>query len=300
MEKQNCSLQLTCFIFFTYTRSKFRKIINYHFIRRFFIKGTNLFGLTFSIDNPSKAVTAGIYFRPRFLLFQIMLFQLLVIPDLGARNFIQFSETSKIHAESEGVLLQPQEGPAKLVIGFGESLKIESLPDDIAWEILFDGVSIKQDIGRKLLDYKFERPGDYVVLFKEHNHNSHTECQHFALGSEIQIKVSPFKMTYLFDSIQFSAPVKRGSVSGIELSVPVEILTYDGNPIPFSQAIVKTMGVGTTIEAVPDNAFQQLMPGKNVLHYTLSGEVDRPTYIMFDFVDCNGNIQSFGLTQGIQ
>jgi len=45
---------------------------------------------------------------------------------------------------------------------------------------------------------------------------------------------------------------------------------------------------------------KRLQNGINTLEFNLEGQATKNTYIMFDFVDINGNVQSYGFTNKIQ
>ncbi|MEY3443881.1 MAG: hypothetical protein RLZZ519_2162 [Bacteroidota bacterium] len=190
--------------------------------------------------------------------------------------------------------------PLEVTLAFGDRLTLDGPLDNILnWTIIFAGQTVGQGTGSSLLNFVFSQPGDYTVQIEDNHSHNPQECDHGTLPTEILVTVSGKKMVFDFEHVSFSAPVNNGNVSGTVLSVPVTIDTYDGNPLLFEQNTIKTAGVGTNIIAIPTQNSISLNPGMHILTYTLSGAVNRPTFVMFDFVDVNGKVQSFALTQEI-
>jgi hypothetical protein len=61
-----------------------------------------------------------------------------------------------------------------------------------------------------------------------------------------------------------------------------------------------TAGVRTSVVGKLKNGQKRLQNGINTLEFNLEGQATKNTYIMFDFVDINGNVQSYGFTNKIQ
>lgn len=117
------------------------------------------------------------------------------------------------------------------------------------------------------------------------------------MPKEIIVEVSRVKMTFEADSLVFSSPiVKNKSIDGITLSIPVTIQTYDHRPANLNTSIVNAAGIGVNVTARLDDRFKELPEGKHVLQYALSGLVTENAYLMFDFIDTNGKIQTVSLT----
>ncbi|WP_438961940.1 hypothetical protein [Nonlabens sp.] len=104
-------------------------------------------------------------------------------------------------------------------------------------------------------------------------------------------------MTFLFDELQLSAfPQKGVDTKGITVTVPVEVETYNGKPIPFNPATgMVTAGIQTYIKGDLVRDFKVLKPGITLLTYQLSGVAKVEAYIMLDFTNANGLQQSYSL-----
>ena len=200
----------------------------------------------------------------------------------------------------ENVGPKPENQPLQVTLAYGDHLTLEGPLENISsWTILHSGQTVGQGIGNSLLNFVFAQPGEYSVQIQDNHVHNAQSCDHSNLPSEILVTVTGKKMVFDFTQVTFSAPISNGNLNGIVLSVPVIVDSYDGSPILFQQGTVYTAGVGTNLTAIPVQNVMSLNPGTVVLNYTLSGSVSRPTYIMFDFIDVNGKVQSFGLQQQI-
>jgi hypothetical protein len=190
------------------------------------------------------------------------------------------------------------EQPMQVTLAFGEQLKMEAeFPDQVTWTISHEGSFVNQGRGGDFLNYVFAIPGEYSILINENHVHTTEDCGHHSLPSEIQVSVSNRKMIFDFEHATFSAPLNSLGISGLTLSVPVSVESYDGSSFLFEQSEIPSVGVGTNITAIPMERSKVLTPGNHILKYSFSGGVDKPTYVMFDFVDVNGITQPFSLTQ---
>ena len=62
----------------------------------------------------------------------------------------------------------------------------------------------------------------------------------------------------------------------------------------------KTFGVGSTITGKLKNGEATLKQGTNTLEFVLDGQATKGNNIQLNFVDVNGLVQPYGLTQIIQ
>ena len=101
--------------------------------------------------------------------------------------------------------------------------------------------------------------------------------------------------------IGFSQPIKKGvETTGIILSIPISIETYDNIPVALIYTTVNTAGIGTSITANLSKDYGELSVGENVVSYSLKGTVTENTYLMFDFVDANNKVQSVAIKSIIE
>ena len=165
-----------------------------------------------------------------------------------------------------------------------------------SWQITSDGVLVHSGSGNSTGEIQFDKPGVYQIVFTvaaSADHESHSDTA--------PIYVYPVKMTFLFNELKFSALPQKGiETAGITLTVPVEVETIDGKPVVFERPVFKSAGIATTIQGGSKQSQVKLKPGKTVLTYQVSGEAALGGFIMLDFVDINGQIQSFSLPTEIK
>lgn len=187
-----------------------------------------------------------------------------------------------------------------VTLAFGEKLKLEEkYPENASWTIRREGMVVSQGQGNAFLDYTYELPGSYQVMIDDHHIHDMHDCGHHALPSEIAVLVSGKKMVFDFDHAIFSAPISAGGLSGIILQVPVQVQSYDGSAFLFEQSDIRSVGVGSSLTLIPEERSLLLSPGTHLLRYSFTGGVDRPTYVMFDFLDVNQVVQPFSVSQQI-
>ena len=197
-------------------------------------------------------------------------------------NGIRFSRTAAIVMDK--------------TISYGSTLDMGMLKPETTWEIEDQSGVIASGSGNELNEYVFGIPGDYQVNIHENiviepgscslQHLSwydHTACEQCAYD------LSPFR-NYFSDSLRVGV-----GAEDITMLVPVTIERYNKYlPIEYNATEVRTAGVGTEIVAELDSQ-TQLREGKQVLTYQLAGKASKPAYIMFDFIDTNGMVQSYAM-----
>lgn len=184
-------------------------------------------------------------------------------------------------------------------LGYGS--KINFIADNSSsqvpsWQITSDGVVIHSGSGNSTGEIQFDKPGVYQIVFTvaaSADHESHSDTA--------PIYVYPVKMTFLFNELKFSSlPQKGVETSGISLTVPVEVETIDGQPVVFERPVFNTAGIATTINGATKQSQVKLKPGKTLLTYEVSGAAALGGFIMFDFTDINGQVQSYALATEIK
>lgn len=172
----------------------------------------------------------------------------------------------------------------------------------VKWHIkeLASGAVLKNGIGpiRKLL---FEVPGTYQIAIEEELSYDPLTCNHPRYPEEITIEVSPFHMEFDFSTVRLSGEIVGGHpVDGQTLSVDVVFSAYGEKNVEYQVQPFKSAGIGTTIIGIPTQERVTLKPGVNTLTYRLSGQAHRDTYIMFDFLDINNQVQVYNVPQKIK
>jgi hypothetical protein len=188
-------------------------------------------------------------------------------------------------------------------INFGETLPENLLKseyiDRTIWTITnsADSILFQSVNGNLLQSIKFDRPGEYRLSmhFDESIHSSHVgECFHPSIPETIKLVVSPFCLVFDFENLSFSTDIVGGKeLSGATLVVPVKYSSYSGNTIELPSLKMISAGVNTTIQGILKDEKTTLSPGLNQLTYSLNGSASKNSYIMFDFYDLTGAIQSY-------
>jgi hypothetical protein len=192
-------------------------------------------------------------------------------------------------------------GQSKLEISYNETINIKNVEESTTFTISSDYGNLILK-GNEISTYKFKKPGIYLIKVdqKKEIHNEET-CGHTILPSQITVNVSRIKMKFEGSKIEFSSPIKKNTeTSGIVLSIPVAIETYDNKPIMMDLTLVNSSGIGSLITAALNDNFKQLPTGKHLISYNLNGAVSQNSYLMFDFIDANGRVQSISLQSPIE
>ena len=190
-------------------------------------------------------------------------------------------------------------GQGKLEISYNENIKIAKVDESTTFTISSDYENIVLK-GNEINIYKFKKPGIYTIKVDQKEIHK-DDCGHISLPSQIIVRVSRIRMTFDGNKIKFSNPIKKNTAtSGIVLSIPVKIETYDNKPVVMDFTPVKSAGIGSSVEAILNDKFKQLSTGKHLISYNLNGVVSQGSYLMFDFIDANGRIQSISLQSPIE
>lgn len=189
-----------------------------------------------------------------------------------------------------------QEEIEDVQLTFGQTLDLKPIPKEVTWVIKGDN-SLFTGSGNELNKHIFSIPGNYIITIRENHSNVEGECYHTNLPNVIKLNVSPVKMLFHKDELALSKTIKKGtSTEGITLSIPVTVTTFRNQEVInyYDYTSVKTSGVGTQISATLSSS-TKLKQGKQLLHYNLSGVAQEEAYIMFDFTDINGQVQTIAL-----
>lgn len=171
------------------------------------------------------------------------------------------------------------------------------LASSTSWELKTSiGQVLKSGKG-SLENEMFEEPGNYVLQI--HTLNNPNSCDD-STPEKLNIKVSTMNMSFDFSSVKFSKKIKGGQPTvGIVVSVNAVYSSYENSTATYTKGF-KTAGVGTSIVGTLRNGQVALQQGVNTLEFVLEGQATTGNYIMLDFIDVNGDVQSYGLTQIIE
>ena len=179
---------------------------------------------------------------------------------------------------------------------FGSKLGMDSISPTVTWEIVDGTGIIASGSGNGLNDFVFAVPGNYEISIHENITFEPGSCKHNTCPDMIQLKVSNTRMIFHHDEITFSDPIRvETETQGISMNVPVTIERYNAFlPLEYNSTEVKTAGIQTDITA-DLMAGTILREGKQTLVYQLKGKAHKPAYLMFDFMDINGMVQSYAM-----
>ena len=187
----------------------------------------------------------------------------------------------------------------RMVISYNEKIDLGEVSKGTHFYFFNDSHKI-QPKSNEINNYIFSTPGVYTIKIEEKENHQKENCAERHLPKEIVVEVSPIKMIFDSNAISFSAPIiKNKSTEGIVLSIPVTIQTFDHRRAKLNMIKVNSAGIGTNITATLNNRFKELPEGTHVLQYELNGMVTENAYLMFDFIDANGIIQSVSLTKPV-
>jgi hypothetical protein len=183
----------------------------------------------------------------------------------------------------------------KIVISYNEKIDLGKVDKNTHFYFVdgYDNIHLK---GNEINNYSFTKPGIYNLKVEEKKSHSKESCTDIHLPSSILVEVSRVKMTFDGKNISFSAPIiKNKNANGIALKIPVSIQTYDHLSAVLNRTLVNSAGIGSSIIATLNTGVSELPEGTHTLEYALSGIVTENSYLMFDFVDANGKIQTVSL-----
>lgn len=191
-------------------------------------------------------------------------------------------------------------GQQNLDISFGETIYLGKVEETTKFHIssVAGEINLK---GSQINEYKFENPGQYLIKVEQFKTVNKESCEPPLLPNQIQVNVSRIKMIFDGNRIEFSKPIKKGNeCTGIILSIPISIETYDNKSVSLKYTTVKTAGIGTSVIANLSKDYGELSIGEHIVSYFLEGMVTENTYLMFDFVDANNKVQSVALKSIIE
>lgn len=133
----------------------------------------------------------------------------------------------------------------------------------------------------------FSQPGKYQITFNIPAHDDHP-----AKTETVTVEVSNVKMVFDIKNISFSKQLTTGDVSGVVLTVPVNVKTYDGKAYRYTTRDIQTTGVAKVSSRLKDGR-AILKEGLNELSFELSGAVSQHGNIQFRVYDDKGESTFF-------
>jgi hypothetical protein len=189
---------------------------------------------------------------------------------------------------------------SKMKISYGETIFLGEVHSTVSFSV-FDGSSTFVLKGSEINQHIFSKPGNYSITIDNKEPFTKGECNHASLPQQINVSVEGNKINFDGENIRFSVPIQKNKdTKGIVMSIPIRVESYDSKPVQLMDVPVNSAGIGSTITAKLVNSAAELSVGQHVINYELSGKVTQNAYLMFDFVDANGSIQTVSLHQPIQ
>lgn len=172
------------------------------------------------------------------------------------------------------------------------------LENETPWSLKnAQGQIINKGIG-SIENQVFTEPGNYTLQIAATPHNN--SCEHDHSPKNLTINVSQQRMVFDLSSVKFSQNIIGGqSAKNSTVTVKVDYSSYDNTSTVYKQSFA-TSGVGTSVSGKLKNGEVTLKQGINTLEFVLDGQASKGTYITLDFIDINGKVQPYGLTQKIQ
>jgi hypothetical protein len=188
-----------------------------------------------------------------------------------------------------------------LKISFGETILPEQLDihktDKLEWGIKnHRNEVIANQSSASLFSYYFAESGNYFLDLRVLHGDNDQVCSHHEFSGSWTIEVLPVRVNFDIDKITFSKPLTAENLmTGVELSVPVEVSFFEDRQLDFDVASLKIQfqGVDCQVVAQPKDATLKLSSGKSNIVFKASGKAQKQSFIMIDFMDQNGKITTY-------
>ncbi|MBX2949114.1 MAG: hypothetical protein KF704_07530 [Crocinitomicaceae bacterium] len=171
-------------------------------------------------------------------------------------------------------------------ISFGDTITAgisTELPLSVSWSVSpQEGMNKVSGSGKTTGDLIFSQPGTYQVTFNIPAHGDHP-----AKTETVTVEVGSVKMTFDVRNIEFSKPLTTGDASGIVLTVPVTVKTYEGKTVDYTSNEIRTTGVAHLSSRLKDGQVT-LKNGENKLTFELSGAIPQQGNVQFRVYDADG------------
>lgn len=226
-------------------------------------------------------------YRRLGVVFYLTVFYCLNFTNGATKSISQLDAHLAMISESE---LEEFKEEVTLAFNAPFSLKLENLQQ---WDIVSknDGSAFNQGVG-SILEFVFAKPGDFILTVHGEKNVSEDDCNHDKDDKVYLIHVSPNALVFDFNSVQISPELVGGVNKSYTIKVEADFNNYHNLSISFSGAL-RAAGIGAEMQGELKGGSKELVPGKNLLEFQVSGSCKTGTYIMFDFIDINGNIQCY-------
>jgi hypothetical protein len=218
----------------------------------------------------------------RILLLSIALLQI---------YFIQSFAQDKNQNESE----------RSLTICFNSSIELDELgihqSDQFHWNVKdVNKVLISDDSKGALSDFQFPHSGSYNLEISNIKSQQPENCQHGDQNEVWKITVAPIQIIYNIDQISFSSALNSVNLAaGIEMTIPVHIALESIALNEFDLNTLRAVVQGVDCQILVENITEQVIQanGTYMIRFKLKGSSRPQSYIMIDFINQIGQINSY-------
>jgi len=176
-------------------------------------------------------------------------------------------------------------------ISFGDAIETgvaTELPLSISWKVApQSGVSKISGTGKSTGKLVFSKPGKYEITFVIPAHGDHP-----GKTETVTVEVSSVQMIFDWKNLVFSTPLTTGNASGIYMTLPVTVRSYDGKAVDYTMREVQTTGVAAVSSRLKNDKVV-LRNGDNQLVFELSGAVPTTGNVQFRVYDTTGEAHFF-------
>lgn len=184
-------------------------------------------------------------------------------------------------------------------ISFGESIELSRDYEKMTFNFKDNSKSINLNF-TELIQYKFNKPGNYNIDIIQHKSIETHSCEHHSLPDSIVVLVDSIRFKFIDSSFKISNKiVQNQSTENINLSVDVEIENYYKTSYVLNLVEIESAGVGTDIIAKPISTKLKMTSGIYKLNYNLKGTCNYPSYIQFDFKNHRGDVHSIAIKEPV-
>ena len=186
-------------------------------------------------------------------------------------------------------------------ISFGQKIDFPYVENSSTWIIKNTTSNSSINLsGTQINDFVFENPGTFEILYSDNLAHLKEDCNHAHFPAKTILEVSPVNMTFDFSKITFSEVIKKQTnYDNVIVTVPVKINTYQNKQQSVSIPNAFVAGIDVNLKLIPASNEIIAKNGIETLNYKLSGIVKNETYLMFDFKDCNNQVQTYNLLDKI-
>lgn len=175
-------------------------------------------------------------------------------------------------------------------ISYGQNLNEGTtrinMDEHTTWTINKGKSKIKNGKGFDLLNYKFEKPGDYTLNLLTPIAEDSDVCEHVASNGVVLLRVSNAQVEFLVDEMTFNKKLLAGmDLADVYIEVPIDINYFKENKeeLDFNRYHI----AGSTQLYLRLQAPEIQGAGKYILRYYLTGSITHKGYYAITFFNVN-------------